>query len=679
MSRQPKPDMKTHLFTAALIAVGVSLLAIAADQARTAPPRSPREHILQLRRELARHDELYHRQASPEIDDAAYDQLRRRLAQLERDFPEIAKSLPPLAELGDDRSGLFQTRTHGERMLGLEKAHNEAELRAFHTRLTRALGREDLAYVVEPKFDGLAISVTFEQGQLVRAVTRGNGTEGDDVTANVLQIRELPRKLLGEAWPARMELRGEVYVPFEAFERINAEREAAGHALFANPRNLAAGTLRQLNAREVARRGLRIVFFGLGGCEPREAAPESQGELHAAIARWGLPGVPETWRARGVEELVTAVDACGRAREEFAFPLDGAVVKLDSTALQREAGASESAVRWALAYKFAPERVETELLAITLQIGRTGVLTPVAELAPVSVAGSTIARATLHNREEIRRRDIRVGDTVYLEKAGDVIPAIVGVNLARRPASARPFVFPDHCPGCHAEVVQRHGEVAVRCLNRACPAQLRRRLEHFVSKDGVAIEGLGPALIESLVTKGKVRDVPDLYALTRADWLGLSRQSERTADRLLKAIEASKTAEMWRFIHGLGIRQVGLVGARELARTFGSLEALAAAEPAERAVIEQLLAAGVRPVNTPPSATRLTGRTLVLTGTLPTLTRAQAAARIEAAGGKVGSAVSRTTDYVVAGAEPGVKLEQAQRLGIRVIDEAGLMTLIEEP
>lgn len=636
----------------------------------------PREEIVRLRREIARHDDLYHRQAAPEISDADYDRLRQRLATLEREHPAVARAFPVGSEIGDDRSGLLRTQRHRERMLSLDKAYKETELRAFHARLGRLLGRDDFACVVEPKYDGLAVSLTYERGRLLRALTRGNGNEGDDITAQACQIGGLPRELAGERLPELIEIRGEIYVPFDAFARVNAAREAAGEPLFANPRNLAAGTVRQLDPQEVARRGLRLVCFGVGACEPRGALPATQRALAAQFRAWGLPAIEDCWPARGEDEVVRAVAACGRARSVLAFPLDGAVVKLDSLALQAEAGTGENAPRWALAYKFAPERAETKVLAITIQVGRTGVLTPVAELAPVRLAGSTLTRATLHNREEIARKDIRVGDTVLVEKAGEVIPAIAGVNLVLRPRNAPPFEFPASCPECRSEVECADGEVAVRCANAACPAVLRRRLEHFASKACLDIAGLGPAMVETLVAQGWIRDLPDLYRLRRADLRSLGRNNEKSVDRLLAAIERSKHVELWRVIHGLGLPQVGAAAAKELARKHGSLEALAEAEPMCRECVTALLAAGVKPGLPPGAGGLLQGKVFVLTGALPHLTRAQATAKIEAAGGTVAGSVNRSTSYVVAGAEAGAKLEQARRLGVAILDEPALVRLL---
>ncbi len=674
--------------------------------ARVLAPAEARHAIEALRTEIAHHDALYHQKAAPEISDYDYDQLKIRLRALERSYPDAAAAVAPVPEIGDDRSGLFQTYRHRERMRSLDKTYAEADVHAFHARLARQLGREDLEYVVEPKFDGFAVSVTFERGRLVRAVTRGNGAEGDDITANVLMIRQLPRVLRPAAAdgtanpiPDVVELRGEIYVSFAEFQRINSEREAAGEAVFANPRNLATGTIRQLDPAVVARRNLTVVFYGIGACEPEAARPATQHGLHERLRAWGLPGVEKYWTARGGAELWAAVQALGRVRPGYAFPTDGAVAKLDSVAQQREVGDTDSAPRWAIAYKFAPERMATRVNAITVQVGRTGVLTPVAELAPVLLGGSSVARATLHNRDEIARRDIRVGDFVYVEKAGEIIPAVIGVDLARRPATAESFVFPAVCPACGVAVAQRPDEVAVRCVNPDCPAQLRRRLEHFASVDCVAIDGLGSAIIDTLVERGWVKDIPDLYRLRRADLLTLGRNVGTSTDRLLAAIETSKRAELWRFVYGLSLPQVGATAAKELARRYRSLDAVAAlgsagvsgvapgdsagraaagffAEPRHRALVAGLLETGVQPVPPPAAGDRLAGKTFVLTGTLPTLTRAQATAQIEAAGGRVVSAVSRNTHYVVAGAEPGAKLDQARKLGVTVVDEAALRDLL---
>ena len=538
--------------------------------------------IAALRAEIAHHDALYFQQAAPEISDAAYDQLKRELDGLEHAFPEAARRVPALAPVGDDRTGLFPTWRHRAPMLSLDKAYDESAVRAFAAGLAQGLGRADPACVVEPKLDGLAVSVIYERGRLVRAVTRGNGLEGDDITANARTIRSLPGALRSLApdgtpnpVPELIELRGEIYVPWAEFARINREREAADEPLFAHPRNLAAGTARLRDPREVAERKLAVGFYGWGACEPASMAPVTQHGFHELARAWGLPGLAEFWTARGADEVWAAVRAC--ARRKFAFPVDGAVVKLDAVPGRRELGDTERAPRWAIAYKFAPDRAGTRLRAITVQVGRTGLLTPVAELAPVWLGGSTVARATLHNRQVITRQDIRVGDFVLVEKAGGIIPAIVGVELADRPADSQPYVFPANCPACGATVLQLEGEAAVRCPNASCPAQVRQRIRHFASKGCADIGGLGPATIDALVRRARVANIADLYRLRPEDLSAGTDGWSRSGDRVLAAIERSKRAELWRIIHGLSIPHVGAATARDLARRFGSLDALAAA------------------------------------------------------------------------------------------------------
>ncbi|MCF7688667.1 MAG: NAD-dependent DNA ligase LigA [Cephaloticoccus sp.] len=668
--------------------------------------------IVQLRKEVARHDELYHRQARPKISDFDYDRLKRQLADLEAAWPELATQESPTEKVGDDRAEGFVTYRHRQPMQSLDNTYSEAELREFHARLVKLLERDDFTYVVEPKIDGLAVSLTYEKGELVRAVTRGNGVEGDDVTVNIRTIKTLPTRLKnfpGGSLPEVIEIRGEVYMTLVEFARINAEREEAGEALYANPRNLAAGTLKMLDQVEVAARQLEIVLYGLGYCEPAIAAGETQSGFHALVREWGLPTVERIWTAHGIEEVWAAVQELDGMRHDFAYATDGAVVKLDVIKLQRDAGSTSKAPRWAMAYKFAAERAETLLKAITVQVGRTGVLTPVAELEPVQLAGTTVARATLHNRDEIARKDIRVGDQVYVEKAGEIIPIVLGVNLAKRTPACVPYEFPANCPECDTKVVQIEGEVALRCPNYECPVQVRRRVQHFASKGCLDIDGLGIAMVDTLVDKGWVRSVADIYRLQRDDLLSLGKSVEKSTDNLLAAIETSKRAELWRVIHGLGITHVGTAAAKDLARNFRTLEALATAKledflgekkasringigetmalailahfqkPENSALVAELRELGVTPVapeQAAPVGTTLAGKTFVLTGTLPTLTREEAAAMIETAGGKVSGSVSKKTSYVLAGEEAGSKLAKAQSLGVPVIDEDGLRKLL---
>ena len=615
-----------------------------------------RQRIAEFRAQVARHDELYYRQAKPEITDFEYDKLKRELADLEARFPQFKTAASPTQRVGDDRLEGFAAYRHRQPMQSLDNTYSEADLRAFHQRLVKLFGREDLGYVIEPKIDGIAVSLTYEKGVFVRAVTRGDGVEGDDITANAKTIKTLLKELKKpnpkgpNAKTARLpdviEIRGEIYMTLAEFQRINREREEAGEALFANPRNLTAGTIKQLDPSEVARRKLEVVLYGLGFCEP--AVAETQAEFHVLVHAWGLPGVEKFWTARGIDETWAAVQELDKLRHKFAYATDGAVVKVDALAQQREAGSTSKAPRWAIAYKFAAERAETRLNAITVQVGRTGVLTPVAELEPVVLAGTTVSRATLHNKDEIGRKDIRVGDWVYVEKAGEIIPAVVSVNQNRRPKDAAAFVFPGKCPVCGTKVVQYEGEVALRCPNPDCPAQVRRRVQHFASKGGVDVEGLGEAMVDTLVEKGWVKSVADIYRLRRDDLLTLGKSVEKSTDNLLAAIETSKRAELWRFINGLCILHVGAAAAKDLALKFGSLEALAEAkrddllaiegigetmadairahfnEPRNRALVSRLLALGVAPVAParPAAGTALLAdKSFVLTGTLPTMTR----------------------------------------------------------
>ena len=672
-------------------------------------PIEAKKRIAVLRQEVAGHDELYYRQAKPEISDFVYDGLKRELADLEAQFPQFAVKESPTARVGDDRLEGFTTYQHRQPMQSLDNTYSEEELRAFHQRLVKLFGREDLAYVVEPKIDGLAVSVTYENGKLVRAVTRGNGVEGDDITTNAKTIRSLPLALkAGKKHPVPdvIEIRGEIFMALAEFQRINQAREEAGEPVYANPRNLAAGTIKQLDPKEVAQRKLEIVLYGVGFCEPPVA--DSQNHYHELVKHWGLPTVERYWKASGVEEVWAAVRELDKLRHSFAYGTDGAVVKLDSFSFQREAGATSKAPRWAIAYKFAAERAETRINAITVQVGRTGVLTPVAELEPVVLAGTTVSRATLHNKDEIARKDIRVGDHVLVEKAGEVIPAVIEVNLKRRAKECRAYEFPAQCPVCGTAAVQLEDEVATRCPNLNCPAQVRRRLGHFVSKACLDIDGIGGAMIDELVDKGWVKELPDLFKLRREDLLTLGKSVEKSTDNLLAAIEAGKRCELWRLIHGLGIPHVGVAAAKDLAAQFRDIDALAQAkmedfiankksviegigetmaraiihyfnEPRNRMMVAALLKVGVKPqapATKVASGTAFAGKIFVLTGTLPSMARGEAEAKIEAAGGKVSGSVSKKTSYLLAGAEAGSKLDKAQQLGVPVIDEAEFLKLL---
>jgi len=638
-------------------------------------------------------------------------------------------------------------------MMTLDNTYDEGELRDFHARLAKLLGTDDLAYTVEPKIDGLAVSLTYERGELVRAVTRGDGEEGDDVTANVRTIRGLPavlkaapegarREVSGERaedggqttddgrqvaadelplfaeaetprWvaggiPDLIEIRGEVFLRNEEFQRINREQEEAGLEPFANPRNLAAGTLKLLDSAEVAKRRLEIVLYALGACEPAEPAV-SQSAYLAQLAAWGLPVVEKYWAVRGIDAVWAAIVELDQKRRGFSYPTDGAVVKLDRIDQQRLAGsrgegqsARKLSPRWACAYKFAPDRAETRVNAITIQVGRTGALTPVAELEPVLLAGTTVKRATLHNAEEIVRKDVRPGDAVLIEKAGEIIPAVVQVLVEKRPADSAPYAFPTACPICGTAATRAEGEVVWRCPNPDCPEKVRRRLEYFASKGCLDIDGLGEEVVGLLIERGLVKTIPDIFRLKLEDLLPLKKSGEVWAGNLIAAIAARRNADLWRVINGLGIPQVGAAASKDLAQRFRSLDAIAEAseadllnvggfgertvgllrdwfaQPANRALLDELRAVGLAPM--PPAAAGATaplaGKTLVLTGTLPTLSREAATELIEKAGGKVSGSVSKKTHYVVAGEEAGSKLEKARALGVTVLDEAGLRQLL---
>lgn len=656
--------------------------------------------IARLRDDVARHRRLYYQDNAPEISDQDYDRLERELAELETEYPLLALASSPTREVGDDRIEGFATYRHRQPMLSLDNTYSEAEVREFHQRLAKIFPGESLEYVVEPKIDGVAVSLTWEEGRLIRAVTRGNGTEGDDITRNIRHIPSLPQRLSGSHFPDSLEIRGEIYMTHAEFQRINRSREEEGQPLYANPRNLAAGTVKLLDPREASRRELQIVLYGLGYCEP-ERHFDSQSAFQEQLKAWQLPVVERYWRVTGIDAVWNAISGLDQLRHTFAYPTDGAVIKLNAFHQQREAGFTSKSPRWAMAYKFAAEQAETRVREIVIQVGRTGALTPVAELEPVLLAGTTVARATLHNADEIARKDIRPGDTVIIEKAGEIIPAVLRVITEKRPADSQPYSFPTHCPACGTAAVKLPGEVVWRCPNTACPPQIRRRLTHFASRQAMDIENLGEAVVDQLVSRGLVHTLADLYRLKVDDLLGLDKFAQKSSENLIRALDASKTNELWRLIHGLGIQHIGAQSAKDLARHFADLDALLNASEdeltavdgvgsvvaasirryteaeANRDLIEALRAAGLRFREERSDTTVLiegiTGKTFVITGTLPTLSRDEARAKIEAAGGKVSSSVSKKTDYLLAGESAGSKLDKAQSLGVPMMDEAELL------
>ncbi|MFT3868160.1 MAG: NAD-dependent DNA ligase LigA [Nibricoccus sp.] len=685
-----------------MLAVGFLIVAIAVRSLAEPTPEIARQRIFELRAQIKHHDALYFQKAAPEISDAAYDALKRELRDLEQTYPAEAKT----AVLADDHTDGFTKVVHRVPMLSLEKAYTETELRAFCDRIAKSAG--DVArFVIEPKIDGLSVNAVYKNGRFESASTRGSGREGDDITANALMIRPLPRALrttkpdgTANNIPTLIELRGEIYLSHAEFNRLNRERYAEGEPPLSHPRNAAVGTIKSRDPNETAERHLDIVFYGFGTCEPANATPASQQALHAQLHDWGLPVLETFTTAKNTDEVWAAVRSLGQRRDKLAAPIDGAVIKLDDVASRTQFGDSAEGPRWAIAYKYPPERVATQLRAITLQVGRTGVLTPVAELAPVELAGSTIARASLHNREQIARLDLRLGDTVYLEKAGEIIPEIVGVDLTRRPAMSSRYAFPPDCPSCHTPVVNEQDISAVRCPNFDCPAQRQRLLSHFASKAGVNIVGLGDSTLAELIARDLIRNAADFYGLQKSDLLKIPGLGEKSTDQLLSSIARSRQAELWRFIHGLGIPQVGPATAKTLALRFHSLEKLAAAKrddlppalgsstidaveafigrPENRALLLALDKV-VQPTQVAAHTNDLSGKIFVLTGRLQTLSRDETIRRIEAAGGLVRDSVGKATSYVVAGENAGEKLTKAKALNIPVIDEGELLRLLANP
>ncbi len=652
-----------------------------------------RERLLQLRAEIAYHDDLYYKKAAPEISDAEYDALKRELRRLEALYPEAAVE----ESVGDDRAGRFPEVEHLVPMLSLEKAYSESELSAFHERISAEAGTDDVVYSVEPKMDGMAISVVYENGVFARALTRGDGVKGEDISENALQIAGLPRRLSGVGFPRRVELRGEVFVRFEDFREVNAERLEAGEEAFSHPRSMAAGSAKLGDPQAVAGRRLSVVFFGLGAFDAEEAPPATQAEFYERAKEWGLPVLEAVVEVRGEAALLRAVEGMQQERLALPYPTDGTVVKVDSLALQRLLGASRSAPHWALAYKSSGRYVETRLLGVRFQVGRSGALTPVAELEAVELAGSTVQRASLHNFAELERLDLRVGDSVYLEKAGEIIPQVVGVDFAKREPESRSLNLPENCPFCGRALFSEAGRAKVYCPNEACPERVKRRLEHFVSRGAVAMEGWGPATVGGLVDKGYVSDIADLYQVDAAVLAELEHVGEESAEQLLRAREESKEQELWRVVYGLGIPGIGEVRARRIATRLHGLEELAGLEVVEEgdAIKAELLAyfedaahcmelerlvgmgVGIRSGNTVVEARGvLSGKVFVFTGRLASLTRAEATDLVTRAGGTVRSSVTSDCDFLVVGTAPGKKREDALRRGIVVLGEADFLMLL---
>jgi DNA ligase (NAD+) len=699
----------------------------------------PASRIAELRRQIRHHEERYYVANQPEISDAEFDELLRELQQLETEHPDLVSADSPTRRVSGRVAEGFQTVAHAEPMLSLDNAYDEGELRAFDDRVRRGLSDGGVVpgsvdYVAELKIDGVSIALTYVDGVFVRGATRGNGTEGEDVTTNVRTIRSIPLQL-NEPVAGAIEVRGEVYLPRSAFEKMNEERASAGDILFANPRNAAAGALRNLDPALVSKRGLRAFTYqlvvggptvppleveaGLPGPEPSRGPTRltSHATTLEQLGRWGLPVESHWRRCAGIEALVEFCAEWADKRRSLGFDTDGVVIKVDALEQRRRLGTTSKFPRWAVAFKFPAEQKNTLLKHIAVNVGRTGAVTPFAVLEPIFVGGTTVSMATLHNADDIRRKDIRERDTVIVEKAGDVIPRVVGPVLAKRPEDSVPWVMPTTCPECGSELHREEEEAVWRCENVSCPARLQRGLEHFASRGAMNIEGLGESLVAQLIAHGLVRDYADVYQLTADQLTSLTSTSERegksierrfgakNAAKVVEQIERSKTNDFWRVIYALGIRHIGERGAQVLARAFGSMEALEAAslealqstneigpvlaesarswldEPRNRALVSRLRSAGVRMevpeserVSTGPGP--LTGRTYVITGTLASMTREEATAALERLGAKVSGSVSKKTTAVIVGEEAGSKADKARTLGVTMLDEAAFKALI---
>lgn len=657
-----------------------------------------------LRREIRHNEYLYYVLDAPEITDAEYDRMMVRLRELEARYPDSIPADSPTQRVGGRASSQFTEVRHLEPLLSLGNVFSAEELRAFDERVRSGLpAGSKVEYVMEPKIDGLACSLIYENGKLVRAATRGDGVVGENVTANVRTIRSIPLALKvpeGEAVPELLDVRGEVYMPRQAFMRLNEQRAERGESEFANPRNAAAGSLRQLDPQVTASRSLSFFAYYLVG----EGAQPKHSESLALLARYGFK-VSENYKVvENIDEAIKYIGDFNELRQGLSYDTDGAVIKVNDVYQQRILGATGKDPRWATAYKYPPEQAETTLEDIDWRVGRTGVLTPTAVLTPVKLSGSVISRATLHNEDFIRAKDIRIGDRVIINKAGEIIPEVLRVVVEKRTGNEKEVEIPGVCPECGWRVERQGEEAAIRCTNPHCPALGREGLIHFVSRDAMNIDGCGPSVINALLDAGLVRDAADLYSLRKEDLLKLERMGEKSADNLLAALTESKKNELDKLLFALGIRHVGAKVARILATEFGSMEKLQQAQPEELAqirdigdkiaesavtwlnvpanidLVERLAAAGLTMTFTPPASQEdnpFFGKTLVFTGTMPTLGRAEAKTMAQDVGAKVSGSVSKKTDYVIAGAEAGSKLEKAQQLGVTVIDEAEFLRLLK--
>lgn len=670
-------------------------------------PSTHIKKIAELKKKINEHNYRYHILDEPLISDAAYDKLFRELEDLEKQHPELISNDSPTQRVGSAPLTSFQQVQHAIPMLSLENAFSEKEVLAFNKRIQERLHTEkDIEYSCEPKLDGIAVSLIYHKGQLIRAATRGDGNTGEDITLNIRTILSIPLQLRASNYPTRLEVRGEVYIPKKAFQQLNDRLKEAGEKTFVNPRNAAAGSLRQLNPKITAQRPLAFFTHSIGQIEDGKLAP-----THTAILdqfkRWGLPRCPQTQTAKNISACLAYYHKIEKQRPTLPYEIDGVVYKVNAIALQQQLGFVSRAPRWALAHKFPAEEELTQVLAIEFQVGRTGALTPVARLQPVFVGGATISNATLHNMDEVKRKDIRVGDTVIIRRAGDVIPEIVSVVKEKRPVHTLALKLPKHCPICGSDIVKIATESAARCSGALyCPAQRKEAIKHFASRKAMNIEGLGNKLVDQLVDTGLIKDVSDLYHLMPKHLTDLEHLGEKSALKLCEAISASKKTSLTRFLYGLGIRDVGITTAQNLAQHFqdlksimhageASLQAITDIGPVVAAhvkkffneshnleVIKNLLATGITwPKPTVINAQHtslLIGKSFVLTGSLSELSREQAIALLQELGAKVSSSVSKKTDYVIVGNDPGSKLSRAQELGLSILSEKKFLELLKK-
>jgi len=643
------------------------------------------------------HDAKYYIEDNPEISDFEYDQLISELKSLEAEYPDLVSPDSPTQRVSGKPVKEFPIVQHKVPMLSLDNSYSPDDLIEFDKRVRKWLGDEPVKYVVEPKIDGLGIALLYEGGVLVRGGTRGDGMTGEDVTSNLRTIRSIPLRLKDRSMLANSEVRGEVYMPIASFKRLNEERSKAGEPPFANPRNAAAGTIRQLDPSVVASRKLDAFFYTLSFTDKDFKA---HWDCLEEMRRSGLRVNKDIERLDSIEKVIARCTEMEKRREQLDFEIDGMVIKVDSMEQQKRLGETAKNPRWAIAYKFAAKQRTTKIRDILLQVGRTGAITPVADLEPVAIGGITVTRATLHNEDEVRRKDIRVGDTVLIERAGDVIPEVVRVIVEKRDGSEREFVMPKTCPVCGSKIVREEDEAVARCIGSSCSAQLKQKIKHFVSRDAMDIEGFGESLISQIVDAGLVKSMSDIYSISRDDLMALERIGDRSAEKLLSEISASKGRGFERLLYGIGIRHVGGTIADSLATKFRTMDALMAAtkeellrvegigeiiaesvtdffsEPSNRKLIEKLEEGGVSMTAVGRSTGALQGKTFVFTGSMKRYTRSEAGAKVESLGGKVGSSLTKKTDFLVVGEDPGSKMKEAEKIGVKVIGEEDFLKLV---